>query len=76
MPSRRATKPDPLEQEIESSLRPGYFIKYGAAWSFVEGLEQVEDKIAKLVRGAPARAVALFETFLAGAYEKAEELDD
>ena len=25
---------------------------------------------------APARAVALYETFLAGSYEKADELDD
>ena len=28
------------------------------------------------MRSAPARAVALYETFLAGSYEKAEELDD
>ena len=28
------------------------------------------------MRSAPARAVALYETFLAGCYEKAEELDD
>jgi tetratricopeptide (TPR) repeat protein len=75
-PKRRATKTDPLEQEIEAALQPGSFIKYGAGSSFVEGLERVEEKIAQLVRSAPARAVALFETFLAGCYEKAEELDD
>ena len=75
-PKRRATKTDPLEQEIEAALQPGSFIKYGAGWPFVEGLDRVEGKIARLVRSAPARAVALHETFLAGCYEKAEELDD
>ncbi len=75
-PKRRATKTDPLEQEIEVALQPGSFIKYGAGRSFVEGLDSVEGKIARLVRSAPARAVALYETFLAGCYEKAEELDD
>jgi len=75
-PPRRATKADPLEQEIEAAFQPGYFIKYGAGWSFVEGLDRVAEKIAKLVRGSPARAVALYETLLAGAYQKAEELDD
>jgi hypothetical protein len=75
MPPRRPTKMDPFEQEIEAALQPGYFIKYGAGWPFVEGLDRVEDKIAKLVPSAPARAIALYETFLAGGYEKAEELD-
>jgi len=32
--------------------------------------------IAALVRSSPSRAVTLYETFLAGCYEKAEELDD
>src|SRR5436309_103062 len=75
-PPRRATGTDLIEQEIEAALQPGAFIKYGAGWPFVEGLERVEKKIAELVRKAPARAVALYETFLAGCYEKAEELDD
>lgn len=75
-PPRRPTKMDPLEQEIEAALQPGSFIKHGAGWPFVEGLDHVEDKITKLVPSAPARVVALYETFLAGCYEKAEELDD
>ena len=33
-------------------------------------------QIAGLVRTAPERAVSLYETFLAGCYEKAEEIDD
>jgi uncharacterized protein DUF6880 len=76
MPKRREKKTRPLEQEIETALQPGYFIKYGSGWEFVEGLERVEEEVAKLVRSAPARAAALYETFLAGCYEKAEELDD
>ncbi len=76
MPTRREKKADPLEREIEVALPPGYFIKYGTGWGFVEGLEQVEGEVAKLVRSAPARAAALYETFLAGCYAKAEELDD
>jgi tetratricopeptide (TPR) repeat protein len=75
MPPPRPRRPDPLEDAIEAALDPGRFIRYGAGWSFVDGLEQVEERIAKLVRGAPARAVTLYETFLAGAFQKAEEVD-
>jgi hypothetical protein len=67
MPPRRPTTRDPLEQAIEAALEPGRFIKYAAGQPFVEGLERVERRIAKLVRGAPARAVTLYETYLAGA---------
>lgn len=76
MAPRRPSKADPLEREIEAALQPGLFVRYGAAWPFVEGLEHIEATIAKLVRGSPARAAALYETFLAGCYEKAEEIDD
>jgi len=74
--SRRATRADPLELEIEATMRPGHFIGYSDGWSFVEGLDRVEEKIAKLVPNAPERAVALYETFFAACYEKAEEIDD
>jgi tetratricopeptide (TPR) repeat protein len=76
MPPRRLRGPDPLEHAIEEALEPGRFIRYGAGGPFVEGLERVEQRIAKLVRGAPARAVMLYETFLAGAFQKAEEVGD
>ena len=76
MPPRRPTKTDPIEEEIEAALRPGHFIKDGACWALVEGLDRIEGMIAKLVPSAPARAAALYETFLAGGYAKAEELDD
>lgn len=75
-PPRPLARADPLEKEIEDALQPGHFINYGTGWGFVEGLDRVEEKIAKLVANAPARAVALHETFLAGSYEKADELDD
>ncbi len=73
---RRERRADPLEREMEAALQPGRFISYGAGSDFVEGLDRVEDRIAKLVRTRPERAAALYETFLAGCYEKAEELDD
>ncbi len=74
--SRTKARPDAIETAIEGAFRPGDFVPERATWSFVSELEAVEKKVAALVATDPARAVALFETFLAGAYEKAEELDD
>ena len=67
---------DPFECQIELALDPGGFIPDQACCSFVSELEEVAAIIAKLTRAAPARAAALYETFLAGCYEKAEELHD
>ncbi len=63
-----------LELAIEDALRPGDFINYKSGWSFVSGLEEVAARIADLHgdEGAPD----LYETFIAGCYEKAEEIDD
>ena len=69
-------RPDPLERQIELALSPGTFIRDQASFSFVSGLEEVAATIGKLTRTDPERATALCETFLAGCYEKAEELDD
>jgi len=74
--ARRAGRSDPLESDIERALCPGDFISYRGCWDFVSDLERVQGKIAKLLYTEPARAVSLYETFLAGCYEKAEELDD
>ena len=52
-PPRRSARTDPLEQEIEDALRPGHFIEYDAGWSFVEGLDRVDEKLAMLVGSAP-----------------------
>ena len=65
-----------MERLIETSLAPGRFVSYNATFSFVSELETVEHKLAKLIPTPPAQAVALYETFLAGCYEKAEEIDD
>ena len=64
-----------MERLIETSLAPGRFVSYNATFSFVSELETVEHKLAKLIPTPPAQAVALYETFLAGCYEKAEEID-
>ena len=42
----------------------------------VSELEEVERDIAELLSAEPARAIDLCETFVAGCYEKAEEIDD
>jgi tetratricopeptide (TPR) repeat protein len=61
---------------MEMALGPGAFIGYGECFSFVSGLEEVAAGIGKLTKTDPIRAAALYETFLAGCYEKADELDD
>jgi Family of unknown function (DUF6880) len=69
--------PTSVEQAIEQALQPGHFINYNAGWSFVSGLETVATQIAALIEhGHPENAVSLYELFIAGCYEKAEELDD
>jgi hypothetical protein len=65
-----------LEAAIEARLQPGRFIGSRSGGEFVAGLEGVAGQLAKLVHADPERAVALYETFLAGCYEKVEELDD
>jgi len=73
----RKTKRDPLEQAIEIAFQPGRFIPYRATFEFISDLEEVAERIDKLVTGGdPDRAVTLFETMLAGCHEKADEVDD
>ena len=68
--------PDPVEAEIEHALDPGRFISDRGCFRFVDDLEQVAAAIGRLVTDDPERAATLYETFLAGCYEKAEEVDD
>jgi len=75
MTRQRPTHRDALETAIESALEPGHFVGYGAGADFVSGLEEVAAKIGRLLESNPDRAVLLYETFLAGCYEKVEELD-
>ncbi len=67
---------DPLEAAIEAALQPGRFIAYSARSVFAAGLEEVAAQIEKLVNTDPERAVSLYQTFLAGCYEKAEEIHE
>ncbi len=76
MTRKRRPQGDPIEQEIELVLKPGAFIPYGGSFSFISDLDEVTAKIARLVSSDPARATTLYETFLAGCYVKAEEIDD
>jgi tetratricopeptide (TPR) repeat protein len=68
--------PDPMEGEIEHALDPGRFISDRGCFRFVDGLDQVASDLGRLVTDDPDRAATLYETFLAGCYEKAEEVDD
>ncbi len=61
---------------MESALRPGRFIRYGESFSFVQELERVAQSIDRLVATDAMRGVPLYETFLAGCYEKSNEIDD
>ncbi len=66
-----------LERVIEAALEPGYFISYRRSSGFVEELEEVRESVLALVaEGEADRAVGLLELFIAGCYEKAEEIDD
>jgi hypothetical protein len=67
---------DPIERQMELVLNPGAFIPDRACFSFVHGLDEVAAALGKLARTDPVRATAHYETFLAGCYEKADELDD
>lgn len=68
---------DQLITSIERALAPGYFISYNRSWGFVSDLGDVQKKLDALVAGGEAeRAIGLFEIFLAGCYEKADEIDD
>ncbi|MBI1876293.1 MAG: hypothetical protein HYS05_20705 [Acidobacteria bacterium] len=65
-----------MERLIETALMPGRFVSYNAGFSFVRELEAVEKRLSKWLSANPAQAVGLYETFLAGCYEKAGEIHD
>jgi hypothetical protein len=69
-------KRDPIELQIELALSPGSFIRDRACFSFVSGLEEVAAEIDSLLKTDAPGAARLYEAFLAGCLEKAEELDD
>ena len=68
---------DELDLAIQQALAPGSFVGYRDSWEFVQGVDTVRHKIVPLIKeGEPSRAVGLLETFIAGCYEKSEEIDD
>ena len=69
-------KPEAIEQAMESALRPGRFFKYDEASEFVQGLESVKAAIVRVIKTDPQGAVELVEMFIAGCYEKVDEIDD
>ena len=70
-----ARRRDPLESAIESALQPGRFIGWSEETGFVAGLTETAREIAALMADDPARAVCLYETFIAACNLKAEEID-
>jgi len=74
---KHSKKKEPLVLVIENVLDLGGFISYDQSWDFVNQLEEVKSEIDDLVKtGEAERAVSLYEVFLSGCYEKAEEIDD
>lgn len=66
-----------LAKEIEWILAPGEFVSYSEAWSFIQELEDMMGKLHEFVdNGEAEKAVPLYEIFLAGCYDKADEVDD
>lgn len=66
-----------LIEQIEEALSPDIFISYGNVGAFIDDLERVKDNIDALLQdGKTKQAVTLYEIFLSGCYEKAEEIDD
>lgn len=76
MTIRRTQRRDPMDSVIESALQPGRFIGWNEGVSFVSDLSHMEGEIKGIVPSDPARAAALYETFIAGCNLKAEEIDD
>jgi len=76
MTKRKTHRRDPMDRTIESALQPGHFITWRDGFSFVSGLRRVDEEIGTLARADPARAITLYETFIAGCNLKAEQIDD
>ena len=73
----RSKQTPPLVEAIERSLAPGTFIPYGRSGDFVRNLEQIKSQLDTMAAcGDAGPVVSIYETFLAGCYEKAGEVDD
>jgi hypothetical protein len=63
-------------KKIEYSLAFGHFISWREAHSFCEELEEVLNELEDFAKENPKSALSVFEVFIAGCLEKANELDD
>jgi len=75
-PVKRGRHRDPIDRAMEQALMLENFINYNASWSFTTDLEELAKQIEQLLPEEAERAIVLYETFIAGCYEKAEEIDD
>ena len=66
-----------LMSQMENALDIGRFISYNEGWNFIQGLEDIKKRIDYLVEnGEAGETIHLYEMFLSGCYEKADEIDD
>ncbi len=66
-----------LVRDMEYALNPGSFINYSRSWDFVSELHKIRKRLDSMAeKGNAKEVVKLFEIFLAGSYEKANEIDD
>ncbi|MGI8745728.1 MAG: DUF6880 family protein [Bryobacteraceae bacterium] len=73
---RKAKRRDPIELAMEDALQPGHYVAWNEGGYFVSGLRRIEEEIGKLAGCDLSRAANLYEIFIAGCNEKAEEIDD
>ena len=57
-------------------LAPDTFIHYRITDDFVSDLQRLEERLRSLVPREPARVADLYEAFIAGCYERADNIDD
>lgn len=69
-------KPDTIEQTMEIALCPGRFIRYDETFEFIQSLENVKAGIDRVIQDDPQRSLEIIEIFIAGCYEKIDEIDD
>ena len=74
---RNRTSEDSLAETIEAALCLGKSIGYNQSREFIGSLEGVKKQLDGLLAdGQARRACELYEIFLAGCHEKAEEIHD
>jgi len=73
---KRRREKDKWIDAIEDALYQEDFVSYGRAWEFVHNLGQVKEKLDAFAADDPECAVEVYEVFLSGCYDKADDIDD